>query len=362
MPRSVLNAADSGLAQRLVDLQQCPLFQDLTLEQLHLFARACATRSVSQQQARKPLSDLAGKVVFIAEGQYDAIYLPDDQSWEDVEAPLELQRLQSGDLWGEHHLVNTDPTKVGCLGLRAASHGRLLMLSAVRLRHYLDLWPVLRARFFAEVAQRALDRQLELARLRDVQAGTDLVLDRIDSVAEVLLSGDTATSTHQRKYVLKTMPTLKGRIASQERLEQGYLDGSKTREDRFRCRLDLVETDPKRYMRTSRFGSGASRRDFVRRINAEEYQKMKRRAPGLLIGKCRYKLKHDVAGTELRLDEFSGAGNLAGLVLLEAEFTSAAEAETFVLPSWLKSSVVEEVTENAAYGNRSLALYGRPAG
>ena len=51
-------------------------------------------------------------------------------------------------------------------------------------------------------------------------------------------------------------------------------------------------------------------------------------------------------------------GGLAGLLTTEVEFSSLEEAEAFVPPVWFG----KDVSEEKAYKNTSLSLYGLPKG
>ncbi|MBT8421438.1 MAG: hypothetical protein KJO08_11350, partial [Gammaproteobacteria bacterium] len=235
-----------------------------------------------------------------------------------------------------------------------------VLIPAARMRHYLGLWPALRSTLLELILGRATEQGMELGRLRHLQERTDLVLDRIDSVAETLLSGDQSSETHQRKYLLKSMPAdIRSHMKKQETLEQAYLPGTRTREDRVRCRRDLPDKDLGKYQRTSRFGTGLSRKEYVRSVGHDEYDKLLSLKEGRLIRKTRYHLRSSESGISLRLDEFEKS--LSGLVLVEAEFLDAERARSFELPGWLAQWVEKEVTEDKAHGNHALAQHGRPS-
>jgi adenylate cyclase len=56
----------------------------------------------------------------------------------------------------------------------------------------------------------------------------------------------------------------------------------------------------------------------------------------------------------LEVDVFEG--DLAGLIVAEVEFADEEPARTFVPPAWFD----REVTDDAAFKNRALAVDGRP--
>jgi CYTH domain-containing protein len=355
MARSVLNPAEVGAAALVLDLQRCPLFAGLSLEELHLVARACENRPLSMAESRKPLTGLDGRVAVVSEGLFEALFLPDLEPALQAERAAVLRELKPGDLWGEHALIQPPGSEHRRLGLRALGEGRLVLLSALRLRRYLDLWPSLRDALLGVALERNLAQGLALGEVRYRQERTDLVLDRIDSVAEVLLSGDAQRTTHQRKWLLTSLPDLGGRVQRTQELEQAYLPGTRTREDRVRCYLG-----EDKYFRTSRFGSGVSRREWERSIDAAEYKQSLSIRDGRAIRKRRYEFRADAPDVQLRLDRYHGEGDLEGLILVEAEFPTPAMAESFQLPEWLSGRSAREVTQDGAFANKTLARNGRP--
>lgn len=70
--------------------------------------------------------------------------------------------------------------------------------------------------------------------------------------------------------------------------------------------------------------------------------------------KVRYSVSH--GRWELEVDEFRG--HLAGLILMECESPDVDALKSLVLPQWAADAV--DVTANAAYKNKNLALYGLP--
>ncbi|MFO1087045.1 MAG: hypothetical protein U1E21_21025 [Reyranellaceae bacterium] len=85
----------------------------------------------------------------------------------------------------------------------------------------------------------------------------------------------------------------------------------------------------------------------------QEFAVLAASLPGIRIAKRRHRLKSP-AGTLMSLDEF--LGDLEGLVLLEAEFTSDALMEGFTVPD----CALGEVTDDPHYGGGALAAYGLP--
>ncbi|WP_395712230.1 hypothetical protein [Reyranella sp.] len=86
----------------------------------------------------------------------------------------------------------------------------------------------------------------------------------------------------------------------------------------------------------------------------DEFAVLAATLPGIRIVKRRHRLESP-PGTLLSLDVFQGA--LAGLVLLEAEFTSDDLMTGFAAPDF----ALAEVTDDVRYGGGALAADGLPA-
>lgn len=70
---------------------------------------------------------------------------------------------------------------------------------------------------------------------------------------------------------------------------------------------------------------------------------------------CKRRRRMPYGGAMLEIDVFEG--DLAGLVVAEAEFADEAVAMAFTPPDWFG----REVTDDPAFKNRALAVDGRPA-
>lgn len=202
------------------------------------------------------------------------------------------------------------------------------------------------------VLRREMETGHKLGAARHQLDSTELVLDRIESVAEVLLSGDAQQDSIQRKFLLSKLPALNNRISKKQTLEQAYLPSSRTREDRIRQVLEKGRQSA--YFKTSKFGSGLQRKEFDRRIDAAEYNWLKDGIEGLLITKTRHQLQPDDDDVAERvvLDAFAPDTSLANLLILEAQFSDAKSAESWQLPQWLQAVVEQEITDQSGYSNR----------
>jgi adenylate cyclase len=147
----------------------------------------------------------------------------------------------------------------------------------------------------------------------------------------------------ERKFLVSAIPDNPG---PGTRILQGYLPlASEETELRVRRKGDETVLTVKR-------GRGLDRGEQEVAISAEVFEALWPLTEGRRIEKTRYALRHGDATIEL--DEFGG--ELEGLLVAEVEFESMQASELFDEAAWLG----QEVTDDPAYGNRTLAERGRP--
>ena len=148
----------------------------------------------------------------------------------------------------------------------------------------------------------------------------------------------------ERKFLLPGLPDGVEPAASAV-LRQGYLvsgpDGS----------VRVRDADGA-FTLTTKSGSGLAREETEIAITAEQFEQLWPATEGRRVEKHRHRIPAGALTYEL--DVF--AGSLAGLSLVEVEFSSMAEAAAFVPPEWFGP----EVTDDARYTNASLARDGLP--
>lgn len=148
----------------------------------------------------------------------------------------------------------------------------------------------------------------------------------------------------ERKFLVKDDAWRKHVMAAVG-IRQFYLAGMAGRSVRIRIRDDGTAT------LTLKFGShGRERDEYEYAVPLEEAEEMLRFALGHVIEKTRHHVRY--RGRLYEVDVF--AGGLAGLILAELETPD--EVPVGELPPWLG----QEVTDDAAYYNASLALHGLP--
>jgi adenylate cyclase len=150
----------------------------------------------------------------------------------------------------------------------------------------------------------------------------------------------------ERKFLLAERPDGLDDHPAQ-RLEQGYLAidpaGSEVR---------VRRKDGKTLM-TVKAGIGLVRAEEEFAVDPERFERLWPLTEGRQVVKTRYLVPLD-GGLTAEVDEYEGA--LAGLLTAEVEFADTASAYAFRAPAWMG----EDVTGDARYANRTLAVEGIP--
>ena len=131
-----------------------------------------------------------------------------------------------------------------------------------------------------------------------------------------------------------------------EPLRQGYLALDGDTEVRLRLRGDGAA------VLTLKRGGGRVRAEEELDVDAEQAGRLWALTEGRRVEKVRHRA--DVDGAPVELDVYGG--DLDGLVVAEVEFPDVEAAEAWTPPPW----ATREVTDDAAYKNRALAVDGRP--
>ena len=142
----------------------------------------------------------------------------------------------------------------------------------------------------------------------------------------------------ERKYLIKNLPTDLGKYEC-KKIAQGYL-----------CTNPVVRirrSDDEYYMTYK--GAGLMvREEYNLPLTKEAYEHLLPKIDGLLIAKTRYLIPLD-DGHTAELDVFEK--ELAPLTLVEVEFASVEEADSFTPPEWFG----EDVTNSGKYHNSNLS-------
>lgn len=142
----------------------------------------------------------------------------------------------------------------------------------------------------------------------------------------------------ERKYLVKNLPE---ELQSYEKkhISQGYL-----------CTNPVVRIrrSDNEYFLTYKGQGLMEREEYEFSLSAEAFEHMLPKIDGILIEKIRYLIPIDEIHTA-ELDVFQGV--LAPLRLVEVEFSSLEDANTFVPPDWFG----DDVTNSGDYHNSNLS-------
>jgi adenylate cyclase len=149
----------------------------------------------------------------------------------------------------------------------------------------------------------------------------------------------------ERKFRVDRLPTSFENLPGSP-IRQGYLiakaDGGELR----------IRQKEARFFQTIKIGEGLSRTEIEIELSPDQFQQLWPHTQGRRLSKNRYTLP--VGDHIAELDRFEG--HLAGLVLVEVEFSSIEAGRRFTPPDWFGA----EVTEDRRYKNQCLAVDGIP--
>lgn len=142
----------------------------------------------------------------------------------------------------------------------------------------------------------------------------------------------------ERKYLVDRLPE---DLADHpcRRISQGYLNTDP---------VVRIRRDNDKYELTYKSKGFMARQEYNLPLTREAYGHLLTKIDGRLIEKKRYMIPLE-QGLTAELDVFEG--DLAPLMLVEVEFSSEKEADSFVPPSWFG----EDVTFSGKYHNSSLS-------
>ncbi len=142
----------------------------------------------------------------------------------------------------------------------------------------------------------------------------------------------------ERKFIPKNLPENLNQY-SFHRIEQAYLNTAPV--------LRIRKQD-NTYILTYKGGGMMAREEYNLALNRKSYAHLLEKADGNVLTKTRYLIPID-DGLTAELDIFEG--RFAGLILVEVEFDSVEQAESFTPPAWFG----KEVTYDKRYHNSYLS-------
>lgn len=150
----------------------------------------------------------------------------------------------------------------------------------------------------------------------------------------------------ERKYIVASLPAGFDAAAG-TRYQQGYLAIDDERALSVRLRRE-----GEAFRLTIKQGRGEVRTEVELPMSASQFGALWGEAAEASLEKTRYVVP--VGKLEAEVDVFDG--RLDGLMLVEVEFESEADARGFTPPEWFG----DDVTDDPRYLNQNLARYGRP--
>ena len=148
----------------------------------------------------------------------------------------------------------------------------------------------------------------------------------------------------ERKFIVTSQPA---EMQSGKSILQGYLAHDEHMEVR-------VRKYGNKHFLTVKEGFGLMRRETEVEISSKQFQALWPSTEGRRLEKIRSLVNH--GAYQVEVDQY--LGDLEPLLIAEVEFSSVEESESFEKPNFLG----EEVTEDEAYRNLSLAIHGIPDG
>lgn len=147
----------------------------------------------------------------------------------------------------------------------------------------------------------------------------------------------------ERKFLTKHIP-FDITVYPCKQLSQAYISFSPT--------IRIRQSDDA-YILTVKGKGHLAREEFELPLTKADYDKLFEKTEGTLVVKKRYLVPVE-GGYTAEVDVYEG--ELEGLMTTEVEFPSLEAAEGFMAPDWFG----RDVSEEKAYKNTSLSLYGMP--
>ena len=159
------------------------------------------------------------------------------------------------------------------------------------------------------------------------------------------MNQSTATQEIERKFLVDRVPGGLDTARHQD-IVQGYLTSESVgAEVRLRRKGQSL-------YQTVKSGGTLVRAEYEIEITEVQFNALWPATEGRRVEKTRYELDHSDVVIELDIYR----GQLDGLVTAEAEFATVRQSQAFFPPDWLGA----DITDDARYKNKNLALYGLP--
>ena len=266
---------DSAIQEQLL---QCSALQKIPGQE---FSRIAPLFRYQTMEASAKPNPVGGATFVIAEGS--AYLCVADAPAADKSIPVvRLRTLRKGDFFVARKPSFSDQIKT-YLALVSDARAELLVASCAELESALPNNPVFMRVYLDALSSDLNKNYSELSVYKNEHLRQNLVIDRLEALFEYFASDSSDVAKKevvQRKFVLTVGVDLADDFAqpvSKEEIEQCYLSTPEEEQagksDRLRKRCDLA-SGAVSYQRTTRLTSDGKRKEFTRKLTAEEYKSL----------------------------------------------------------------------------------------
>lgn len=155
----------------------------------------------------------------------------------------------------------------------------------------------------------------------------------------------------ERKFLIRSSYEITKTPIEELEIMQNYLAVNKEEEVRIRSMIDINEDNKYSHHLDIKAGEGLIRDEFKKLISKETFYSLMKniKAKPIIKNRYLYEYKDYIIEIDVYLNK-----ELKDLRIIEVEFKSLEDANSFILPKWLFNLSVVEVTYNKDYKNANL--------
>ncbi len=155
----------------------------------------------------------------------------------------------------------------------------------------------------------------------------------------------------ERKFLIRSSYEITKTPIEELEIMQNYLAVNKEEEVRIRSMIDINEDNKYSHHLDIKAGEGLIRDEFKKSISKETFYSLMKniKAKPIIKNRYLYEYKDYIIEIDVYLNK-----ELKDLRIIEVEFKSLEDANSFILPKWLFNLSVVEVTYNKDYKNANL--------
>jgi len=155
----------------------------------------------------------------------------------------------------------------------------------------------------------------------------------------------------ERKFLIRSSYEITKTPIEELEIMENYLAVNKEEEVRIRSMIDINEDNKYSHHLDIKAGEGLIRDEFKKLISKETFYSLMKniKAKPIIKNRYLYEYKDYIIEIDVYLNK-----ELKDLRIIEVEFKSLEDANSFILPKWLFNLSVVEVTYNKDYKNANL--------